>query len=128
MVSGENNKADFLSFITVDAWQMARETPEVHDDPSPHAPLKCHKVLAKLLLEADPTWLVEKASIIEALKSFIVFCKLELYGPLFNDAKRMDLLDCEDALALRAYAEKHGGRSQRIWWAKRFSPSPRRPE
>ena len=84
--------------------------------------------LGEASLGGGPDLARREASIIEALKSFIVFCKLELYGPLFNDAKRMDLLDGEDALALRAYAEKHGGRSQRIWWAKRFSPSPRRPE
>ena len=79
MVSGE--KDGFLLFIAVDAWQMARETPEARDDPSPHSPLKRRMLLAKLLLEADPTWLIEPAHIIEALQAVIVYIKSEFYGP-----------------------------------------------
>ena len=85
-------------------------------------------VLAKLLLEADPTWLIEQALIIEALKSFIVFCKLELYGPLFNDANRMDMLTGNDKVQLRAYAVAVGSTVTVGWVDKAFSPRPRQPE
>ena len=51
-------KDDFLHFMTVDAWQMARMIPEVPSDPSPHSPLKRRWLLARLLLQADPNWLL----------------------------------------------------------------------
>ena len=78
-VSSEKDRAGFLRFIAVDAWQMARETPEVRDDPSPHSPLKRRVLLAKLLLEADSKWLIEPALrvIVEAVEAFIVHRKLE---------------------------------------------------
>ena len=67
-VSGEKDRAGFDRFIAVDAWQMARKTQdsghggqEVCDDPSPHSPPKRRVLLAKLLSEADPKWLIEPA-------------------------------------------------------------------
>ena len=105
-VTVSDQKDDVLLFMAVDAWQMARKTPEVPNDPSCHAPLKCRLLLARLFLQAGPTWLVEKASIIETLQTFIVLRKAEFYAPLLEDTKRMALLDGEDALALREYAEK----------------------
>ena len=87
---------------------MARETPEVRDDPSPHAPLKRRMLLAKLLLEADPTWLIERALFIKALQAFIGFCRSEFYGPLLDDKKRTDLLEGNDKVQLRAHAVSVG--------------------
>ena len=66
--------------------------------------------MAKLLLEADPTWLVEKASIIETLQAFIGLRKAEFYGPLLEETKHMALLNIEDAVALREYAENVGSK------------------
>ena len=105
-----DQKDDFLRFMALDAWQMARKTPEVPNDPSRHSPLKRRVLLARLLLQADPTWLVDKASIIETLKTFIVFRKAEFYVSLLEDTKRMALLDGEDALALREYVETVGSK------------------
>ena len=128
-VTVSDQKDDFLRFIAVDVGQMASKTREARDasNTSPHAPLKCRVLLAKLLLEADPTWLVEKASIIETLQAFIVFRKPEFSCPLLDDAKHMAMLDSEDALALRAYAEKVGSKLAAEVMG-RFSPHPRRPE
>ena len=117
-VSGQ--KDDFLCFIAVDAWQMARKTPEVRDDPSRHSPLKRRVLLAKLLLESDPDWLVEKASIIEFLQAFRVLRKAEFYGPLLEDTKRMALLDGEDALALRAFTKSEPSQRE----ARKHSKNP----
>ena len=103
-----DQKDDFLRFMAVDAWQMSRKTPEVPNDPSCHAPLKCRLLLARLFLQADPTWLVDRASKIETIQTFIVLRKAESYVPLLEDTKRMALLDGGDALALREYAEKMG--------------------
>ena len=91
-----DQKDDFLRFMEVDARQMARKTPEVPNDPSCHALLKHRLLLARLFLQADPTWLVEKASIIETLQTLIVFRKAEFYVPVLEDSKRMALLDRSD--------------------------------
>ena len=45
-VKVSDQKDDFLRFIAVDAWQMARKTPEVRGDPSRHSPLKRRMLLA----------------------------------------------------------------------------------
>ena len=133
-VKVSDQKDDFLRFMAVDAWQMARKTPEVPNDPSCHSPLKRHLLLARaarLFLKAEPTWLVDKASIIETLKTFIVFRKAEFYVTLLEDTKRMALRDSADALALREYAEKVAASSRWTRCARRFSPRPRprpRPE
>ena len=126
-VMGSSEKEGLLHFITVDGWRMARKTPEARDDPSPHSPLKRRVLLAKLLLEADPTWLVEKASIIEALQAFIV-CQLpqvRVLWPAARRAKRMALLTSEDALELRAYVENVGSKvAAEMVGQKVFAPPP----
>ena len=93
---------------------MARETAEIRNDPSPHSPLKHHVLLAKLLLEADQAWLVE-------LRAFIVYRKLEFYGPLLDDAKRTMMA------LLRLYVENVKARSKWSWWTLLFLPRPCRP-
>ena len=96
-VTVSDQKDDFLRFMAVDAWQMARKTPEVPNDPSRHSPLKRRLLLARLILQADPTWLVDKASIIETLQTFIVLRKAEfmtLYHQIqFRDRKSNQLSD-----------------------------------
>ena len=72
-----------------DAWKMASKTPEVPNDPSRHCPLKRRFLLARLLLAADATWLAEKALVVEALKTSLVFRKAEFYRPLREDKTRM---------------------------------------
>ena len=86
---------------------MARKTPEVPSDPSPHSPLKRRWLLARLFLQADPTWLVAKDDILKTLRTFITLSQAEFYVPLPED-KRMKLLKPEDAEALRDYAKKIG--------------------
>ena len=76
-------------------------------------------------MQADPTWLVDKASIIETLKTFIVFRKAEF--TLLEDTKRMALLESEDALALRAYAEKVGSKLEVDTVYKTFFAPPPPP-
>ena len=61
-------------------------------------------------MEADPTWLVDKASIIKTIQTFIVFRKADFYVTLLEDTTRMALLNSEDALALRECAEKVGSK------------------
>ena len=126
-VKVSDQRDDFLRLKAVDAWQMARKTPEVRDDPSRHSPLKRRVLLTRLLLEADPTWLVDKASIIETLQTFIVFHKAEFYVTLLEDTKRMALLNSEDALALREYTEKVGSKLavDTVW--KTFFAPPQPP-
>ena len=128
-VTVSDQKDDFLHFMAVDAWKTARKTQEVPNDPSCHAQLKRRLLLARLFLQADPTWLVEKVSIIETLQTFIVLSKAEFYVPvvpLLEDTKRMALLDGGDALELREFARRRWAASSR--WprcARRFSPRPR---
>ena len=126
-VTVSEQKDDFLLFMAVDAWQMARKTPEVPNDPSCHAPLKCRLLLARLFLQAGPTWLVEKASIIETLQTFIVLRKAEFYVPLLQDTKRMALLDGGDALELREFAEKMGSELAVATVCKTFFAPPPAP-
>ena len=78
-------------------------------------------------MEADPTCLVDKASIIETLQTFIVFRKAEFYVTLLEDTKRMALLNSEDALALREYTEKVGSKLavDTVW--KTFFAPPQPP-
>ena len=83
---------------------MANKTPEVPNDPSRHSPLKRRWLLARLLLAADAKWLTEKGLIVEALKTFIVFRKVEFYGPLLADENRMKILDDDDKVQLRTHA------------------------
>ena len=126
-VKVSDQKDDFVRFMAVDAWQMARKTPEVPSDPSCHAPLKRRLLLARLFLQADPTWLVDKASIIETLQTFIALRKSEFYVPLLEDTKRMALLNLDDAQALRAYAEKTGSEFAVATVCKTFFAPPPPP-
>ena len=105
-VKVSDQKDVFLRFMAVDAWQMARKTTEMPNDSSCHSALKRRWLLARLFLQADPTWLVAKDVIIETLQTFIALRvrKAEFYVPLLEDTKRMALLNIEDAQALREYA------------------------
>ena len=107
-VTVKEQPGDFLHFMAVDAWQMARKTPEVPSDPSPHSQLKHRWLLARLFLQADPNWLVTPNVIIETLRTFITLRKAEFYVPLLEDTTHMKLLQREDAEALRKYAEEIG--------------------
>ena len=80
------------------------------NDPSRHSPLKRRWLLARLLLAADATWLKEKGLIVEALKTFIAFHKVEFYGPLLADEKRMKILADDDDVKneLRTHAATVG--------------------
>ena len=79
------------------------------NDPSCHSPLKRRWLLARLLLAADAKWLTEKGLIIEALKTFIAFRKVEFYGPLLADENRMKILDDDDVKnELRTHAATVG--------------------
>ena len=89
-----------------------------------HAQLKRRLVLARLL---DPTWLVEKVSIIETLQTFIVLSKAEFYVQLLEDTKRMALLDGKDALELRWYSEKMGSELAVATVCKTFFAPPPPP-
>ena len=81
-----------------------------------------------MLLEADPTWLGEKALVIDALKTFIVFLKPEFYGPLLDDTNCMKLMDGNDQVQLRAYEKKVGITLAVGMVDKVFLPRPCRPE
>ena len=94
----------------------------------PHSPLKRRWLLARLLLQADPNWLLAPNDIIETLRTFITLRKAEFYVPLLED-KRMQLLKPEDAVALREHAEKIGSNLavatiSRVF----FAPPPPPPE
>ena len=123
-VKASDQKDGFLRLITVDAWQMARKTPEVPNDPSCHSPLKRRLLLARLLLASDATWLAEKALVVEALKTFIVFRKAEFYRPLLEDTTRMAMLDANDKAQLRAYAAEVGSSMALGMVDKAFFASP----
>ena len=107
-----------------DAWKMASKTPEVPNDPSRHCPLKRRFLLAKLLLAADAMWLAEKALIVEAIKTFIVFRKAEFYSPLLEDKTRTAILDENDKVQLRAYAAAVGSLMALGMVDKAFPASP----
>ena len=73
--------------------------------------------MAKLLLEAEPTWLGEKALVVDALKIFIIFHKPDFYGQLLDDTKCMAMLDGNDNIdkvQLRAYGREHRRRYQAL--------------
>ena len=125
----KQQKDDFLHFMAVDAWQMARKTPEVPSDPSPHSLLKRRWLLARLFLQADPTWLVAPDDIIKTLRTFITLRKAEFYVPLLEDTKRMQLLKTEDAQALCEYAKEIGSDLAVATMCKAFfAPPPPRAE
>ena len=78
-------------------------------------------------MQADPTWLVEKVSIIETLQTFIVLSKAEFYVQLLEDTQRMALLDGKDALELRWYSEKMGSELAVATVCKTFFAPPPPP-
>ena len=120
-------KDDFLHFMTVDAWQMARMIPEVPSDPSPHSPLKRRWLLARLLLQADPNWLVTRDDILKTLRTFITLRKAEFYVPLLEDKTRMQLVGREDAVALCDYARDIGSDLAVATISRVFLPPPPPP-
>ena len=105
-VRASSEKDGFLHFIMTDVWLMANKTPEVPNDPSRHSPLKRRWLLARLLLEADATWLNEKGLVVEALMTFIACRRVEFYGSLLADENRMKILadddEVQDRLRVRA--------------------------
>ena len=64
--------------------------------------------MARLLLEADPTWLADKGLVMEALMTFIICSKAKFYSPLLEDKTRTAILDENDKVQLRAYAATVG--------------------
>ena len=123
-VKVSHEKDGFLCFIMTDVWQMARTTPEVPNDPSRHSPVKRRWLLSRLLLAAAATWLAEKGLIIEALKTFIAFRKVEFYGPLLADENRMKILDDVDVKnQLRTHAATVGSSMAVDMVNKAFPPA-----
>ena len=80
--------------------------------------------MARLLLEADPTWLADKGLVMEALMTFIICSKAKFYSPLLEDKTRMKMLEENDKVQLRAYAVDMGSELALQLVDKAFLASP----